>query len=167
MNLEHEAVELGFRQRIGAFLLKGILCRKDKERKIEMKVIPGSRHHFLLHGLKKGSLRFGWSTIDLVGKDHVREYRAPVDDELAIGGTVDERADDVRRQQVGSELDALELGINPIGQRGNGKCLRQAGDAFNQEMLKSEVLHLPLLLFLLLPRFTLSSSSPMASSSSS
>ena len=55
-NLEHEPVELGFGQRIGAFLLDRVLRAQDQERLFQGIINAGHGHLVFLHGLEKSRL---------------------------------------------------------------------------------------------------------------
>ena len=50
----------------------------------------------------------------------------------------DLRADDVGRQQVGRELDAVERGVDRLGQRAHRERLGQAGHALEQHVTAGE-----------------------------
>ena len=66
VNLEHETIELSFRQGVGTFLFEGVLSRQDEEGRVKFEVFSASRHHLLLHGLQKGGLRLRWRPVDFV-----------------------------------------------------------------------------------------------------
>ena len=75
-------------------------------------MLPAGGHAVLLHRLQQRRLRLGRRAVDLVGEHDVGEDR-PVDEaERAPAGRVvlleDVGAGDVRRHQVGRELDAVE-----------------------------------------------------------
>jgi hypothetical protein len=53
---------------------------------------------------------------------------------FAVLGAVDQRARDVRGQQVGRELDAMEGGMDGGGQGADAHGLGQAGHAFEQHV---------------------------------
>ncbi len=55
---KHEAVELGFRERVGAFLFDRILSGEDEERLLERKCFADGGDFVFLHGLEHGGLRF-------------------------------------------------------------------------------------------------------------
>ncbi len=75
-DVEHEAVLLRFGQRIGAFLLDGVLRGQHEERVGQL--VPGAADGDLafLHGFEQGGLRLGRRAVDLVGQDDVGEQRA-------------------------------------------------------------------------------------------
>ena len=75
-HVEHEAVELGLGQRVGAFHLDGVLRGEDEERLVQRVAHAGGGHLVLLHRLEQGRLRLGRRAVDLVGQDHVGEDRA-------------------------------------------------------------------------------------------
>ena len=52
VDFQEEAVELGFGQRIGAFLLDRVLRREDMERPRQVVAHAGDRHMVLLHRLQ-------------------------------------------------------------------------------------------------------------------
>ena len=53
LDIEHESIELSFRQRIGAFLLDRILRGEHEERQLERVGLPAGSHLVLLHGLQQ------------------------------------------------------------------------------------------------------------------
>ena len=75
-DVQHEAIELRFRQRIGAFLLDRILRRQHEQRPIELMAHAADRDLILLHRLEQRRLRLRRRAIDLVGQDDVGEDRA-------------------------------------------------------------------------------------------
>ena len=77
LQLEHEAVDLGLGQRIGAFLLDGVLRGQDQERLLQRVAGVADGDLLLLHGLQQGALHLGRGAVDLVGQDQVGEDRAP------------------------------------------------------------------------------------------
>ena len=66
---EHEAVELGLRQRERALVLDRVLGR-DHEERVRHRVRDAvDRRLALLHALEEGGLRLGRGPVDLVGED--------------------------------------------------------------------------------------------------
>ena len=77
MHFEHEAVELGFGQRIGALLLDRVLGGQHQERSGSAKVSsPRVTWRSCMASSKRG-LDLGRGAVDLVGQDQVAEDRAP------------------------------------------------------------------------------------------
>ena len=117
-HVQHEAIELRFRQRIGAFLLDRILRRQHEQRPIELMADAADGDLVFLHRLEQRGLRLRRRAIDLVGEDDVREDRPGHEADAARSGgaiLLDHLgADDVRRHQVRRELDAAELQVHRL-----------------------------------------------------
>ena len=79
-------------------------------------------------------MHFGRRAIDFVGQNQVRKERAELGREFAAARIVNQRADQVGRQQVGRELQTLKAGLNAGGQRFHGQRFGQAGNAFEQDV---------------------------------
>ncbi len=141
-DLEHEAVLLGFGQRIGAFLLDGVLRRQHEERIVEAMPHPADGDLALLHGFEQGGLGLGRRAVDFVGEDDVGEQRAREELELAAAGRAvlldDFGAGDVGRHQVGRELDAAEGQRQRPRQGADHQGLGQARHAFQHAMALAE-----------------------------
>ena len=117
LDVEHEAVELGFGKRIGAFLLDRVLRGDDEERVGQLVGFLADRNLAFLHRLQQGGLRFRRGAVDFVGQHDVGEDRPLDEAKLAAALLVlveDRRAGDVRRHQVGRELDALEADVENL-----------------------------------------------------
>jgi len=82
-DVEHEAIELRFRQRVGSFELDRILGRQHEERPVEGIRAAGRRHVIFLHRLEQRRLRLGRCAVDLVGQNDLRKNR-DIDILLAI-----------------------------------------------------------------------------------
>ena len=112
LDQEHEAVQLGFRQRIRSFLFDRILRGQHQEGRLQSERLAHHRDLLLLHRFQHGGLRLRRSAVDLVGQDHVGEDRTMHKFELAAAACLvlqDVRPGDVHRHQVGGELDPAEL----------------------------------------------------------
>lgn len=98
-----ESVELSLRKGIGTLMFERILRGKyDKwRRQIERGIPDGDT--FFFHGLEESGLYLGWSTIDLVGEEDMSEYRSTAYLELALLGSVDLIARQIRREEIRSE----------------------------------------------------------------
>ena len=110
--LEHEAVNLRFGQRIGAFLLDGILRGEHEERFFELEGLFADGDLFFLHGFEQRALHLGGRAVDFVGQDEVGEDRAFARGESAGLRVVNLRADDVGGQHVRRELQAREFHVD-------------------------------------------------------
>jgi hypothetical protein len=62
----------------------------------------------LFHAFEQGSLGAGWHPIDLVDEEQISENRSSMKLEGARGHVQNVRADNIRRQEIGSALNALE-----------------------------------------------------------
>ena len=95
----------------------------------------------LLHRFQQGGLRLGRSAVDLISQDHVGEDR-PLDElhaATALAGLFEDfRAGDIRRHQVGRELNSLKFQVKDLGDRAHQQRLRQPGRAGDQAMPTSE-----------------------------
>jgi len=76
--------------------------------------------------------------VDFVGEEEVGEDGSAVGRELAVLGLEDHGADDVARQQVGGELDALELDPEGSAEGLDEEGLSQAGHALEEDMAVGE-----------------------------
>ncbi|MOA15089.1 hypothetical protein D3C78_1352290 [compost metagenome] len=83
-------------------------------------------------------MHLGRGAVDLVGQHQVVEDRPLLEHEAGGFRAVDLGAGDVRRQQVGGELDAMEVGLQAGGQILDRLGLGQAGRAFDQQMAVGE-----------------------------
>ena len=139
--LEEEAVQLGLGQRIGPFLLDGVLRGHDEERQGELVALAGDGDGGLLHRFQHGRLGLGRGPVDFVGQTDLREDRPPLELEepLAVGRLHDHvGAEDVGGHQVGRELDAVEVEVERLGQGADQQGLAQARHAFQQAMPADE-----------------------------
>jgi hypothetical protein len=81
------------------------------------------------------SSRADWvrrGAIDLIGQQ-VAEDRSGLEAEVAADGVIDGRAQDIRGQQVGRELDALEFGVEALGQGLGQRGLAHARNILDQD----------------------------------
>jgi hypothetical protein len=133
-HLQHEAVDLRLGKRVGAFLLDRVLGRHDQERIGERIRLLSDRDLVLLHRFEESALHLRGRSIDLVREDQVREDRAVLGDETAVLLVVDQRADDVRGEHVGRELEAMEASPSRPRKGLQGERLGEAGDALQQDV---------------------------------
>ena len=134
---EKEAVELRLRQRVGSFLVDGILCRQHEERFGQSPDLAGGGDLFLLHGLEQRRLRLGRRAIDFVGENNVGENGAALELKLPAAIRILDHqvgAQDVGRHQVGRELDAIEGEVEHFAQCAHEQGLAEAGHTFEQHV---------------------------------
>ena len=140
-HVEHEPVELGLGQRIGPLHLDRVLRGQDEERLLQRVAHAGRRHLVLLHRFEQRGLGLGRRAVDLVGEDHVGEDR-PLDElhpPSAVAGLLEDlRPGDVRRHEVGRELDPLELEVEDLRDGADQQRLRQARRAGDEAVAAGE-----------------------------
>ena len=123
---QHESVELGFWQLIGAFLLYGILCGHHQEGRGQGKGLLPYRHLMFLHGFEQRALHLCWGAVDFVGQHKVGEHGAFLHLKRLVFLRVDHRTHHVGREQVGRELYAAVAGVDESGQCLDGQRLSQS-----------------------------------------
>src|SRR5216683_754030 len=138
LDAHQKAVELRFRQGIGAVVLDGIL-RGDHEkrlRKRERFAVDGDLR--FVHGFEKRGLRARGGAVDFVSENDVGENRAGAEFKFARFGIVDADAEDVAGEQVRRELDALKAAMEGFckGLRESG--FADAGDVFDEQVTARE-----------------------------
>ncbi len=101
-------------------MLQRVLSREDHEELGERIGLSTDRHLPFLHRFEQGTLHLGGRTIHLIGEEDVGEYRAPLDREVARLLIVDQRADEVGRQEVRCELDPAGFAADR-GREGTGR----------------------------------------------
>ena len=134
VELHGETVELCLREWVGPMELDWILGGEHHERGVEGVGLSRDRDLAFLHRLEQRGLNLGRRAVDLVGEDDVGEDGAFVDLELTTALIEDRRADDVRGQQVRSELDATEVRMNRLRQSPHHECLGKSGQPFQEDV---------------------------------
>ena len=141
-DVEHESIELRFRQRIGALELDRVLGGEHEERLGELVRPSLDGHAVLLHRFEQRRLRLGRGAVDFVGEHDVREDRPGGEHHLPASGAgvlVDDvGAGDIGRHQVRRELNAIELEVEHLGQRRNQQRLGEARHADDQAVAADE-----------------------------
>jgi hypothetical protein len=105
-HLQHETVDLGLGQLVGALLLDGVLRGQHQEGVGQLEGAVADGHLMLLHSLEQGTLHLGRGTVDLVGQYEVGKDGALLHLKVLVFLRIDHRTDDVSRKQVGRELYA-------------------------------------------------------------
>jgi hypothetical protein len=154
-DVEHEAIELRFGQRIGAFELDRVLRREHVERFGQRVGLALHRHAVLLHRLEERRLRLRRGAVDFVGEHDVGEDRAGREHHLPrpVAESSCTRSVPVMSDghQVGRELDARELQVEHARHRVDEQRLRQPGRADDQAVAADEQRHQHLLMTSSLP----------------
>ena len=130
--LHGKPVHLCLRQGIGAAKFHGVLGGDHEEEFGQMAAVAFHAHLAFAHGLEQGGLGAGRGAVDFIGQENVGEHGAFVELKLLLALVEDGDAENVRGQQVGGELHALEPGVDGFGQglgqggfAGAGKILEQ------------------------------------------
>ena len=95
-------------------LLDGVLRGEHQEYILQRVGRAGDGHLALLHRLQQRALHLRGGTIHLVGEHEIGEDRPLVDAKLGGARVVYLGADQVRGQQVRSELEAGETGVDGL-----------------------------------------------------
>jgi hypothetical protein len=88
----------------------------------------------LSHHLEQRGLHLGRGAVDLVGQHEVGHHRAEFDVELLAADAVDPGAEQVGRDQVGGELNAVEGAADHPREGLDSERLGHPGDAFDQQV---------------------------------
>jgi Dolichyl-phosphate-mannose-protein mannosyltransferase len=131
---QHEAIELRIRKRIRSSQVDGILRGDDKERRRQRMRHAIGGHLLFGHRFEQRTLRFRRRAVDLVGEHELCEQRSGMEFEFAALALVHADPDNVGRQQIGRELDALERKIERRGKGVRQRSLADAGQIFDQKM---------------------------------
>jgi hypothetical protein len=142
-DVEHEAIELRFRQRVGPFELDRILRREHEERTLERIGSSRSGDVIFLHCLQQRRLSLRRRPVDLVGQENLREDRPLHEPQAAVAAILveDFRTGDVGRHQIGRELDPFEREVEDLGKRLDQQRFRQARHAGDQAVAAGEQGH--------------------------
>src|SRR6266550_634720 len=137
-NLEHEPVDLGLRERVGALGLDRVLSRHDQERIWDLVRLTPNRDLALLHDFEERALHFRRRAVDLIREEKVGEDRAERCLEVAGALVVDPCADEVGGNQVGRELDPLEVSGDRLRDRLYREGLSETGYPFDKQVATRE-----------------------------
>ena len=80
----------------------------------------------------------GRGAVDFVGQQEVGEDRAFLGGEFLGAGVVNVSADDVGREEVGSELDPSKLRRHGLGQGVDRESFGQTGKPFHEKVVSGE-----------------------------
>ena len=96
-------------------------------------------------------MHLGRRTVDLIRQDNVREHRSLADLKASRLGLVDERPNEVCREQIRGKLNALIVCLQRLRQGRHGAGLSQARDPFQEHMSVGQEPHEQALEHRLLP----------------
>ncbi len=131
---QQKTIELRIGQRIGAGQVQWILSG-DHEERLGQGVTDAVDGDLLLgHRLEQRALGARRRAVDLVGQQQLGKNWARMKSESTVALLVDRYAQDVRWQQVGSELKALEIQPQRGGERARQRGLAEAGQILDQQM---------------------------------
>src|SRR5690554_1094556 len=136
--MKKEAIDLRFSERIGAFLLDGVLSREDEEELGEPLGRIADRHLPLLHRLEERALDLGGRAVDLIGEDEVREDRPAPSRELSCALIVDHRADHIGGEEIRRELNAAKIGLDRLRERIHHQGFGEARHALDEDMASDQ-----------------------------
>src|SRR6185436_20979649 len=106
----------------------------DEERRWQLARFAFGGDLVLFHRLEQRRLRLRRRAIHLVGEDHLREDRTGVEAKAARLALVYRYAEDVGRQHVAGELDALEMQPETSGEHVRKRRLADAGQVLDQQV---------------------------------
>lgn len=112
-----------------------VLRGDDEERLRQLVGFLADSDFTFLHGLQQRGLSLRWRAVDFVGQQNVREDRAFHEAELAAAGfglVEHVRAGDVRRHQIGRELNSFELHVENVRDRADDQCFGESRHADQQ-----------------------------------
>ena len=133
-NLDHETVNLCFRQFVSAQLIDGVLRRKDHERPFHLISIRVDGDLLFFHDLQHSGLGLGGSTVDLIRQDDVTHRRAVTELEFAGFLIVNRETGNIGRHDVRSELDPFESAIDGLRQSGDQTGFTGTGHVFDKNV---------------------------------
>ena len=141
VDLHDEAVELGLRQRVGAFLLERVLRREDVEGRRQRVRVAGDGDEPLLHRLQQRRLGARRGAVDLVRHQELGEHRTLDEAEGALTGLrllQHLGAQNVGRHEVWRELDASLVEPEHGAERRDEARLREARNADQERMTAAQ-----------------------------
>ncbi len=141
LQLDHEPIQLGERQRIRTLMLDGILRGKNPEGLGKKTRVAVHRDTVLLHSLQKRALRLRRSTVYLIGEDDVGEDRPRQKIEAPTSLIIDIQPCDIGRKEVGGKLYAPEFALYGLRQAPREQRLSDTRDTFYGDMASGEHRH--------------------------
>ncbi len=141
IHLQQEAVELRFRQWIGAFLFQRVLGCENVEGFRQIVTLAGHGDVIFLHGLQQCGLRARAGAVDFIRHQQLRKHRTFYEAEGAPPVFIlihDFGAENIRRHEVRCELDAVGIKPENRSERGDELGLGKPGNADEQRVAARE-----------------------------
>ena len=129
-----EAVELAFGERVRSFELDRVFGRDDEEGARERTRRSVGGNLAFARRFEGRALRSRRRAVDFVGEDDVRENRARDELEILRLRAVNVGADDVERDEVGSELNSGKSRVQTARERLAEKRFTDAGNVFEKKV---------------------------------
>ena len=139
--LEQEAVELCFGQRVRPLHFQRVLGGEDEEGRPEGIRFAADGDRRFLHRFQQGRLGLRRGAVDLVREHEIREDRSGLEHEPTASRLVFAQhvgADDVGGHQIRRELNARELDVKGFGQGTHQSRLAETGNTLEQYMAVGE-----------------------------
>ena len=133
-HFQHKTVNLSFGQRIGSFLLDGVLRGHHQKRSRQFVRFLANGYLTFLHGFEQRALNLGRCTVYLVGQHEVGKNGAVFHQKFFASRAIDHGSDNVGRQQVGRELHTVVFCIDQLSQRLYRQRFCQSRHTFQQDM---------------------------------
>ena len=137
-HLQEETVNLGFRERVGAFLFDGVLGGHYKERFVEREGVVADCDLAFLHSLEECGLHFGRGAVDFIGQYEIGENRAFLYLELLVFNAVYHCSEHVGREKVGRELDSAVFCVDKLCKCFYCQRFGQTGHTFEKDVAVGE-----------------------------
>ncbi len=116
------------------FVFDRVLGGEHQERLGQAQGLAFERHLSLLHGFEQGGLGLGRGAVDLIREQNVGEDRTLAQFEFIFRAVENVTAGDVAGQEIGRELDALEVQPEHGGETARDERLAQAGEILEQDV---------------------------------
>ena len=91
-------------------------------------------HLPLLHSLQQGALRSRSGAVDFISQQQLGEYRPRMETKQAVATIKNGNTDNIRRQQIAGELDALIIEPQQFRQGMRQNSLANPGKILDQKM---------------------------------
>ena len=134
VDAQHEAVELRFRQWIGAFEVARVLCCQHQEVFRQRIQVALRGHLAFFHGFEQCRLGLGSGAVDFVHQQYVGEQWPAAEHEIVLRRVEHVGADDVAGHQVRGALHALEFAAENARQCFGQQSLAEPGRTLHQHV---------------------------------